>query len=78
MYRNTTKGPKMEQNEKELLTPAETAALLRTSVGALAVRRCKKTINLPYVKIGHSVRYRRADIMRFLNDNTQGGGDNEN
>jgi len=49
-----------------LLSPKEAAALLHTSEGNLAVWRCVKTVNIPYHKIGKSVRYRIDDLERFV------------
>jgi excisionase family DNA binding protein len=50
----------------KLKTPKETAAILRVSVGTLAVWRCVKRYALPFVKVGRSVRYRETDIAAFL------------
>jgi excisionase family DNA binding protein len=50
----------------KLLTPKETAAILRVSPGTLAVWRCVKRYALPFVKVGRSVRYREEDIAAFL------------
>ena len=51
-----------------LLTPKETAALLRVAVGTLAVWRSTKRYPLPYLKLGHAVRYRETDIERFMKE----------
>jgi excisionase family DNA binding protein len=53
-----------------LLTPAEVAAQLRVSVGTLAVWRCTKRYPLKFLKIGHAVRYRAADVEEFLRQGT--------
>ena len=49
----------------ELLTAEETAKELRIAEQTLAVWRLKNR-NLPYVKAGRRVLYRRADIDQFL------------
>lgn len=52
--------------QEELLTPKETAAILRVSIGTLANWRVTQCRWLPFVKLGRSVRYRRSDIDAFL------------
>jgi len=49
-----------------LLTPDEAAAILRVSTGTLAVWRCTQRYPLRFIKIGRSVRYRRADVDAFI------------
>jgi hypothetical protein len=36
----------------------------------LAVWRLRKTVKLPWIKIGSAVRYRRADVEQFITANT--------
>jgi excisionase family DNA binding protein len=57
---------------QKLLSPAETAKLLGVSVETLAVWRCKKRYNLAYVKVGRSVKYREADVQKFIESRLQG------
>jgi helix-turn-helix protein len=52
----------------KLLTPREVAALLRIDVNTLAVWRCTKRYPLPYLKLGHSVRYREKDVLSFMEE----------
>lgn len=53
-----------------LLTPVETADLLKLSVGHLANLRSQQK-GIPYIKVGgNAVRYRLADILDWLDDNT--------
>lgn len=52
----------------ELLTPREAAALLRTTTDTLAVWRSTGRHAIPFLKIGRSVRYRRADLLRWLEE----------
>lgn len=54
-----------------LLTPAETAAALRVSVGTLACWRCTKRYPLPFLKLGHAIRYREADVLAFAEQAVQ-------
>lgn len=50
----------------ELLTPGEAADLLRTTIDTLAVWRSTGRHGIPFVKVGRSVRYRRADLLDWL------------
>jgi len=56
--------------DESLLTPEETANLLSVAEQTLAVWRCTKRVDLPYIKLGKSVRYRKSDIECFLAENT--------
>lgn len=55
----------------KLLSATETAGLLGIAPHTLAVWRCEKRQSLSYVKIGGRVRYRPADVERFIASNTQ-------
>lgn len=48
-----------------IITPEELAPVLRTTVGALAQDRYRRT-GVPYTKHGRRVRYLRADVARYL------------
>lgn len=49
-----------------MFTPQQTATMLGVTMNTLAVWRCKKRYPLKYVKIGSKVRYRQADIEKFI------------
>ncbi|MCK0506328.1 helix-turn-helix domain-containing protein [Aromatoleum anaerobium] len=51
---------------KELLTDKEAAEFLTTTPGTLSVWRSTGRYALPFVKIGRMVRYRRADLIAWL------------
>jgi excisionase family DNA binding protein len=53
-------------NHDPLLTRKEAARYLDMSPGTLAVWACTKRYNLTSIKIGRSVRYRRSELDRFL------------
>lgn len=51
---------------QKLLTPAQTAEILGVTVPTLATWRCTKRYPLPWVKSGRLVRYREADVLKFI------------
>lgn len=55
-----------------LLTPSEAASMLDVTPGTLAVWRCTQRYleDLPYIKIGSKVRYRRSAVSRFIERRT--------
>ena len=55
----------------KLLSDPEAAELLCVTPQTLAVWRCKKRYNLPYIKVGRKVRYREADLLDWLESRTQ-------
>ena len=60
----------------DLLTREEAAAYLGIKPGTLAVWRTRKRYNLPVVKVGSLVRYRRSDLEKFLDRRTVGDDTN--
>ena len=57
----------------ELLTRAEAAAYIGCRPQTLAVWATTHRYNLPYVKVGALVRYRKRDLDAFLERRTIGG-----
>lgn len=55
-----------------LLTDKEAAAYLNLSTSTLAVWRCTKRQEIPFVKLGRAVRYRQADLDAWLQSQTIG------
>ena len=51
-----------------LLDTTETAALLRCSPKTLEVDRCRRRWRVPFLKLGRSVKYDRAAVLRWLAD----------
>ena len=49
-----------------LLTRREAAAYLGISEGTLSVWACTGRYQVPYLKVGRSVKYRQADLDRWL------------
>lgn len=58
-------------NIQTLLTPQEVAKVLGVTPQTLAVWRCEKRYALPYVKAGRLVRYRVADVEKFIDAQRQ-------
>jgi len=54
----------------ELSDEATTTDLLKLKAGTLAVWRCTGRYDLPYVKVGRRVLYRKHDIIAFIERNT--------
>ena len=55
------------------LTPREASELLGVAPQTLAMWRSSGRVQLPYFKLGHAVRYRRADLEAFIASNMRGG-----
>lgn len=51
----------------DLIPPAQTAAILHSTVGSLGVMRCKGR-GPAYVKVGSKCFYRRRDLEKYLNE----------
>lgn len=54
-----------------LMPPAEVAELLGVRPQTLTAWRHRGAQELPYVKVGRLVRYKAADVERFVNPTTQ-------
>lgn len=62
---------KQAETMNALLSEAEAAVILGLkNAKTLAVWRCTKRYDLPYVKYGRVVRYRRKDLEAFIEANT--------
>jgi excisionase family DNA binding protein len=60
------------QHLSETMPAHEAAAYLGIAFSTLSTWRCTKRYPLPYIKVGRSVRYRRADLDAFLASRTVG------
>lgn len=60
----------LNTQNNELLDEHQAAAFLGLSRITLSVWRSTKRYNLPFVKIGRSVRYRRADLVAWIDSRT--------
>jgi predicted DNA-binding transcriptional regulator AlpA len=51
---------------EKLLTPNEVADILGVTSHTLAVWRCCRRYNRPWIKVGRKVRYRASDVEAFI------------
>jgi hypothetical protein len=58
-------------SESQLLDDRQAASAMTLQPGTLAVWRSTGRVNLPYIKVGRSVRYRVGDIRKFLESRTR-------
>ncbi len=56
---------------RDLLDEKAAAQFLDNSPGTLSVWRSTGRYNLPFIKIGRNVRYRRADLVAWLEKRTR-------
>ena len=55
-----------------LLTPKEASEYLGVSQNTLSVWRCVGRYNIPFIKVGRLVKYRKSSLDAFLNHHTHG------
>jgi excisionase family DNA binding protein len=58
------------RNTWDLLTDREATQYLGLSEGTLAVWRCNGRYQIPFLKVGAKVRYRRSDLDAWLESRT--------
>lgn len=74
---NQTTAPSLSnaiQRNHNLLTECEAAAFLDCKPGSLGVWRSTGRYNIPFVKIGSKVRYRKCDLEAWLESRTRNSG----
>ena len=49
-----------------LLTAEEAAKLLRVEPQTLAVWRCLRTVNIPFIRAGRKILYKESDVLAFV------------
>lgn len=59
-------------NTDPRFSPKEAAEYLDVGVNTLSVWRCTGRYNLPFIKVGRLVRYRKSDLDAFLTRRTRG------
>lgn len=58
--------PRREYSPNDLLTRKEAAEYLGVADRTLAIWKCTGRYDLPYVKIGRLVKYKKADLDKFI------------
>lgn len=56
----------IEIENEELVPPPRAAAFLHKTPRTLANWRCSRRFNLPFVRVGGRIFYRRADLEDFI------------
>lgn len=59
---------------RELLDEQQAASTIDVTPGTLSVWRSTGRYNLPFIKVGRKVRYRRADLEAWLEGRTRANG----
>lgn len=65
---------RIADSPRDLLLESETADLLQVAPGTLSVWRSTGRYQLPFVKIGSRVRYRRGDVEAWLDARVRESG----
>ena len=60
------------ESPDDLLTRGQAARILGVKPNTLAVWACNRRYDLPYVKVGSLVKYRRRDLLAFVERRTVG------
>ncbi|MBS2007156.1 MAG: helix-turn-helix domain-containing protein [Cyanobacteria bacterium SZAS TMP-1] len=69
---NQTNIPGAAAVSSELLSRSEAASYLGVAKQTLAIWACTMRYDLPYVKVGRLVRYRKSDLDQFIAKNLRG------
>lgn len=62
------------QRTRDLLDEKQAAEFLGVAPGTLSVWRSRGRYQLKFLKVGHLVRYRRADLETWLESRTRANG----
>lgn len=62
------------QRTRDLLDEKQAAEFLGVAPGTLSVWRSRGRYQVPFVKVGHLVRYRRGDLDAWLESRTRANG----
>ena len=60
------------QSTDPLFTPKEASEYLGVSQDTLSVWRCVGRYNIPFIKVGRLVKYRKSSLDAFLDSRTHG------
>lgn len=62
------------QRTRDLLDEKQAAEVLTVEPGTLSVWRSTGRYKIPFVKVGRRVRYRRSDLLAWLESRTRANG----
>lgn len=62
----------MLQTNTDLFTTKQAAKYIGVTVSTLEVWRCTKRYNIPFIKVGRLVKYRKSALNAFLESRTVG------
>ncbi len=65
----TTQDTAAQIAPSDYMTPPQASQLLHVPESTLAVWRSTNRVIVPYFKLGGHVRYRRADLEKFIESN---------
>ena len=74
MHTATSTIQTIVQRARDLLTEQEAAEFLGVAPGTLSVWRSTGRYSVPFVKVGHLVRYRPLDVEKWLESRTRANG----
>ena len=63
----------LKDQSDSLYAPDQTAQYLGVTEQTLAVWRCTGRYDIPYIKVGRLVKYRKSDLDAWLEKRTYGG-----
>lgn len=66
--------PEIAQQVRDLLDEKAAAEFLTVEPGTLSVWRSTGRYSIPFLKIGHLVRYQRSDLVKWLESRTRSSG----
>ena len=72
-----TESPSLSEitgRNRELLDERDASEILNVQPGTLSVWRSTGRYGIPFVKVGHLVRYRRSDLETWLESRTRQNG----
>jgi len=61
-------------DQTELLSADQAAATIDVTSGTLSVWRSTGRYGIPFIKIGRKVRYRKSDLLAWLESRTRASG----
>ena len=59
-----------QESASDLLSREQAAAYLGVAAQTLAIWKCTKRQDLPYVKVGRLIKYKRSELDAFIRRNT--------